>query len=56
MIPTWGDGNWVVADVSPTATHVDKDLEFASNFVIGIKSEMCMSDWDLCNNLKNTRF
>ena len=48
---TCGDGSWVVAEVSPTATHVDKDLELASSFDIGMRSEMCMSDWDFWSNL-----
>ena len=51
-VPTCGDGSCVVADVSPTATQVDKDLELASSLVIGIRSEMCMSDWDFCSSLK----
>ena len=45
-ILTWGDGNWVVAEVSPTATHVERDLEEASNRNMMAASDNCTSEWE----------
>ena len=44
---TCGDGNCVVADVSPTATHVDNDLEEASKRNRGAAFDNWISEWDL---------
>ena len=41
---TWGDGSCVVADVSPTATQVDKERDDASILVKGATSDNLISD------------
>ena len=42
---TCGDGNCVVADVSPTATQVESDLEEASSRNKMAASDKCTSEW-----------
>ena len=47
---TWGDGSCVVADVSPTATQVDKERDDASILAKGATSDNLISDCDRCSD------
>ena len=44
---TCGDGNCVVAEVSPTATQVERDLDEASKRNSGVASDNWISERDL---------